>query len=428
MTLNQANSRAGKRKSERAAKTALTVVQASVAELSLDPANARKHNAKNLEAIKGSLKRFGQQKPIVVDKKGVVVAGNGTLAAARDLGWETIDTVQTELEGPAAIAFALADNRSAELAEWEAGVLGETLKALQAIDFDLESIGFDADDLAKMIAEPEQPEGLTDPDAVPENVETRCKPGDLWTLGGHRLLCGDSTDVLQVERLMGGEKAQTLFTDPPYGDNVGGMECKSAAEYQPGKNAMKRRTFIENDGTIDWLEGVFNLVPTFLEETSTKMVFFKWDKYSQILAMAQAFGQPSALCVWDRVRRAHAFYRFNPQHELCFHWGSQKDKKEPLNLANVWHEAKEGDSKELHPTVKPMAIVEPAIRVTTDRGAVVLDLFLGSGSTLIACEKTGRRCFGMEIDPKYADVILTRWEQFTGKQAVLEPRPDDREV
>jgi DNA modification methylase len=384
-----------------------------------DPANARKHSTKNLEAIKGSLARFGQQKPIVVGKNNVVIAGNGTLAAARALGWSDINVVRTKLEGPEAIAFALADNRAGELAEWDAGVLGETLKALKEMDFDLDSIGFDDVDLDKMLPTVAPTEGLTDPDSVPEQVETRCKPGDLWLLGNHRLLCGDSTNVRHVERLMGGEKAQTFFIDPPYGDNVGGLRTKSAAERVPGKGLIKRETFIANDKEIDWLKDVFNLVPTFLEEPSTKMVFFKWDKYVEILEMAAAFGKPSALCVWDRVRRANNFFRFQPQHELCLHWGSQEDKKESMSLSNVWHEPKELENKEIHPTVKPIAILEPAIRVTTAQGKSVLDLFLGSGSTLIACEKTGRKCYGMELDARYCDVIIARWEQFTGKTAKL---------
>jgi DNA modification methylase len=386
--------------------------------IAFDPANARKHSQKNLDSIKGSLAKFGQQKPIVVGKNNVVIAGNGTVEAARSLGWDKIQVVRTELVGTDATAFALADNRTSELAEWDAGILSETLKSLKALDFDLSAVGFDAADLEKMTAKEIAP-GLTDDDALPENVNTRCKPGDLWHLGAHKLLCGDSTNVQHVERLMGGEKAQTFFIDPPYGDNVGGLSPKTAAEKIPGKSVIKRDVFLANDQAIDWLEDVFNIVPGFLEEISTKMIFFKWDKHQEILKMAACFGRPSALCVWDRVRRANNFFRFQPQHELVFHWGSQEDKKEPLSLSNVWHEPKEDDSKEMHPTVKPIAIMEPAIRVTTSTNKIVLDLFLGSGSTLIACEKTARRCFGMEIDAHYCDVVLKRWEDFTGKTATL---------
>jgi DNA modification methylase len=264
-------------------------------------------------------------------------------------------------------------------------------------------------------------EGNTDPDDVPEAPEEPVtKPGDLWILGDHRLLCGDSTDVLTVERLMNGQKAQTFFTDPPYGDNVGGLSPKAAHEREPGKGLVKRVSFIANDKEIDWLENVFNIVPTFLEENNTKMVFFKWDRFEQIKSMAFAFGEPSALCVWDRVRKASAFLRFQPQHELCLHWGNQSDKKESAALSNVWRVPKELELKDLHPTVKPIDIIEPALRVTTDKGKIVLDLFGGSGSTLIAAERSHRHARLMELDPAYCDVIVKRWEQFTGKKAMLE--------
>jgi DNA modification methylase len=287
------------------------------------------------------------------------------------------------------------------------------------MDFDLSLTGFDPGELENFLAE--KTEGLTDPDAVPE---TPANPvtvlGDVWLMGKHRLMCGDSTSIDAVDRLMDGQKAQTFFTDPPYGDNVGGLQTKSAAEREPGKGLVKRVSFIANDKEIDWLEEVFNLVPTFLEADNTKMVFFKWDRLEQIKSMAAVFGEPSALCVWDRVRKASAFFRFQPQHELCLHWGNQADKKEPADLSNVWRVPKELEFKDLHPTVKPIAIIEPALRVTTEKGKRVLDLFGGSGTTLIAAESSGRIAHLMELDPKYCDVIVKRWQEFTGEKAILE--------
>jgi DNA modification methylase len=219
---------------------------------------------------------------------------------------------------------------------------------------------------------------------------------------------------------MDGEKAQTFFIDPPYGDNVGGLSPKTAKEREPGKGLVKRVSFIANDKEIDWLEEVFNLVPEFLEKENTKLVFFKWDRFEQIKSMAAVFGEPSALCVWDRVRKASSFFRFQPQHELCFHWGNQADKKEIADLSNVWRVPKELEMKVVHPTVKPMAIIEPALRVTTKLGKIVLDLFGGSGTTLIAAEGSGRIAYLMELDPKYCDVIVQRWQEFTGQTATLE--------
>jgi DNA modification methylase len=338
------------------------------------------------------------------------------LTAAQELGWTEIQIVRTELVGVEATAFAIADNRTAELAEWEEDKLSQVLQSIKVEDADLlAATGYDAAEVDKM-SKAEVTEG-----EVPEPpAEPITKAGDLWLLGEHRLLCGDSTKAEDVGRLMDGKKAETFLTDPPYGDNVGGLSPKAAHEREPGKGLVKRVSFIANDKEIDWLEKVFNLVPSFLEEDSTKMVFFKWDRFEQIKSMSAAFGEPSALCVWDRVRKASAFFRFQPQHELCFHWGNQADKKEPADLSNVWRVPKELELKELHPTVKPMSIIEPALRVTTSRGKRVLDLFGGSGTTLIAAESSGRIAHLMELDPRYCDVIVKRWENLTGKKAVLD--------
>jgi DNA modification methylase len=308
----------------------------------------------------------------------------------------------------------------AELAEWDSELLALELGELGELGFDLDLTGFSDEELDGLTPS-EEPAALTDPDETPEAPAVpRSVLGDVWLCGKHRVMCGDSTSVDAVGALMAGEKAQTFFTDPPYGDNVGGLEKKSAAERQPGKGLVKRVSFIANDKEIDWLEEVFNLVPAFLEADNTKMVFFKWDRFGQIKAMASSFGEPSALCVWDRVRKASAFFRFQPQHELCLHWGNQADKKESSDLSNVWRVPKELELKELHPTVKPMAIIEPALRVTTDKGKRVLDLFGGSGTTLIAAESSGRIANLMELDPRYVDVIVKRWQDYTGKKATRE--------
>lgn len=337
----------------------MQVESVAIAKLVFDPANARKHSARNLDAIKGSLTKFGQQKPIVIDAKGVVVAGNGTLAAAKDLGWDKIDAVRTKLEGPEAIAFALADNRTAELAEWDTEILTETLKALKDIDFDLDAIGFD-EDFMTALAPAGGTEGLTDPDDVPESVETRCKPGDLWILGDHRLLCGDSTNVQHVERLMGGEKADMLFTDPPYGVNYEGGHFHSG-----DVKVVRKREKLASDETAAIYSDVIPLIPQFVDGPC-----YTWFADTRPLELFQAVhevGQTHALIIWHKTNATYAAMnaQYKQRHEPCLYW-------------------------------KP------------------------KGSTLIACEKTGRRCFGMEIDPKYCDVILARWEKFTGKTASLE--------
>lgn len=425
----------------------MEIKKVNIANLTDDPANVRKHSEKNLAAIKGSLKKFGQQKPIVVDKRGVVIAGNGTLAAARALGWSEIDVVKSDLEGSQATAYAIADNRTGELADWDAGPLAKTLEALQAIDFDLGEIGFDDADLEKLIPKEVGTEGLTDPDAVPEQVETRCKPGDLWALGNHRLLCGDSTNVQHVERLMGGERAELCFTSPPYSQQ---------RDYGVGKvsdwDALMRDVFsvlpIAGDGQV--------LVNLGLVHRDNEWIPY-WDGWLEYMRAAgwRRFG----LYVWDQGpglpgdwhgRLAPAFefvFHFNREAKRanktkdCIHAGVKnhgaglRDKdgticgytakddvvqptKTPDSVIRVTrHKARGIEVK--HPAVFPVELVEEISGAYSKPGQALYEPFLGSGSTLIACEKTGRRCFGMEIDPYYCDVVLSRWEQFTGKEAKL---------
>jgi DNA modification methylase len=379
----------------------MEIVRKSISDLIPDPNNARKHDQKNLDAIKGSLAKFGQQKPIVIDKNNIVIAGNGTLQSARALGWTDIDCVVTTLEGFNAAAFGLADNRTSELAEWDTDVLSESLKGLIEAEFDIGEIGFDEDFLKV-----EPVEGLTDPDEVPENVETRCKPGDLWVLGNHRLLCGDSTNVQHVERLMNGEKADMVFTDPPYG-----MNLQTDYKESLGDNGFRKaKTYSAVIGD----DAPFNFADSFALVQDVKEQFW-WgaDWYCQQLP------SDGAWFVWNK-RTSEGLQKMYGNHfELC--WSRQRHKREIAEVA--WagafgHNKKDDGATKVHPTMKSVKLIEWFFE--RFKGERVLDLFLGSGSTLIACEKTGRKCYGMEIDPKYCDVIISRWEKFTGKKAVLD--------
>jgi DNA modification methylase len=401
----------------------------SINSLLSDHKNARRRTDRSAELIKESLQRYGAARSIVIDEDNRILAGNGTIEGAKAAGIKNVRIIETDgteviaikrsgLSEDEKVGLALADNRTADLSEWDQAMLHSLSQ-----EHDL-SPWFNQEDLNELLAVTELPpeEGKTDPDDVPEPpADPTTKPGDLWILGNHRLLCGDSTNIQHVERLMDGQKAQTFFIDPPYGDNVGGLEPKKGSERVAGKGLVKRASFIANDKEIDWLEDVFNLAPAFLEQDNTKMVFCKWDRLEQVKQMAAAWGEPSALCVWDRVRKASAFFRFQPQHELCWHWGNQSDKKEQAGLSNVWRVPKELELKELHPTVKPIDIIEPALRVTTAQGKIVLDLFGGSGTTLMAAQRSGRHCRMMELDPAYCDVIVKRWEDFTGNTAVCHP-------
>lgn len=391
----------------------MNIERISISDLLEDPANARKHDAKNLRAIKGSLKRFGQQKPLVVDAKGIVIAGNGTLAAARELGWDTIDVVRTTLAGAEAIAYAIADNRAGELAGWDDDVLGKALAALDADGWDLPDMGWDDGDWTKPGAAAGT-DGLTDPDEVPDEVPARSKRGDVWLLGEHRVMCGDSTSAEDVARLMRGEKADMVFTDPPYGVGYeGGVEHKDG-EYD--KERWKRRKLAGDDSPAIYTD----VLPVIARATDGPIyVWFAGKKAHELYAAVHALGlRIHAIVVWvKRGGYANVFAQYKQKHEPCLYLSVKDTRwKGPTDECTVWDIQKDGVN-EFHPTQKPVALAERAI--SNHDAQTVLDLFLGSGSTLIACEKTGRRCFGMEVDPHYVDVIVERWERFTGRKAVL---------
>lgn len=393
----------------------------AITSLSFDPSNARKHSPKNLQAIRGSLKKFGQQKPIVVDGNNVVVAGNGTLEAAKSLGWKEINIVRTKLTGPEAIAFALADNRTAELAEWDLEPLNKTLQSLKDIDFDLGAIGFD-DDFMEAHTPEKVVEGLTDPDEVPENVETRCKPGDLWMLGNHRLLCGDSTNVQHVERLMGGNTPVLMSTDPPYGVKLDqSWRDKALGSKAMGKGNKKT---IQNDDQASW-PGTYAQFPG--------NVCYVWHatSFTDVVKkdLEDCDFEVRQMIIWNKSIMVMGRSAYHWKHEPCWYAvrkGKDANWKGDRKQTTVWDAASPNhimsgskDDKTEHPSQKPILLSEIPIMNHTNKGDGVYDPFLGSGSTLIACEKTGRSCYGMEIDPHYCDVIIERWERFTGQKAKL---------
>jgi DNA modification methylase len=378
-----------------------------------DAVNARSHDLKNIEAIKGSLKRFGQQKPIVVTPENIVIAGNGTLEAARQLGWKEIWAHVTDLKGVDRTAFALADNRSAELATWDDEILGKTLQALREENFDLDSIGFDTSDLDKFLDDKSK-DGLTDDDEIPE-VEQNIhgvKSGDVWILGAHRLMCGDSTNVQHIEKLMNGEKAEMVFTDPPYGINLDTDFGKNRTDATiPDGRKVERRSYkkVQNDDQI------FdpNFILAFFKEVKE---IFLWGANYYI----QGSPEHSYVC-WDKKLSESGDKNVIGDFELC--WSKHKHKNTMIRA--VWHgpfghNKKTDGAHRVHPTQKPVKICEEFLIRWSIESQLIVDLFLGSGSTLIACEKTNRKCYGMEIDPHYCSVIIERWQKFTGKKAVKE--------
>jgi DNA modification methylase len=379
--------------------------------LSPDPANVRKHGQRNMDAIKASLRRFGQQKPIVVDAKGIVLAGNGTLAAARELGWREIQIVRTELTGSQATAFGIADNRSAELAEWDEK-LADVLASLKAEDFPLEEIGFDLDELEAL-----KPEVKSDADAEPQidkAEELRAKwgvePGQVWELGEHRITCGDSTSAEVVKRLLGEEKPHLMVTDPPYGVEY---DASWRAEAGVNKNTGKLGKVL-NDDRADWRE-TWALFPGEVTYVWHASLFTR-----EVLESLEACGfNHRSMIIWAKDRFTLGRGHYHWQHEPCWycvknggsgHWNGDRSQ------STVWNIKAREDSGVGHSTQKPIECMERPIRNNSKPGELIYEPFSGSGTTIIACERTGRKCRAIELNPAYVAVAIQRWADATGKE------------
>lgn len=378
----------------------------TIESLKLDPNNARKHSKRNLDAIAASLNKFGQRKPIVVHN-GVVIAGNGTLEAAKTLGWKEIavSVCPADWDADTAKAYALADNRSAELAEWDDKILSTQLLDLDDMGWNIEALGFEPLPLRDLDE---------DEDEIPElPVEPKTKLGDIYQLGRHRVMCGDSTDSASVATLTGG-KVDMVFTDPPYGvEYTGGMQFKD------GKVETKSREMIKNDD-VDIYQDVMRVLSEF--SNGPCYIWFAGTKAAKLYEAAEKYGDIHALLIWVKNGGYGALNaNYKQKHEPCLYW---KPKGKTLNFAGattettIWEINKDGKNK-LHPTQKPVALATKAI--SNHDAKTVLDLFGGSGATLIAAEQLNRICYMMELDPKYCDVIVTRWENLTGLKAELIP-------
>ena len=379
--------------------------------MQFDPANVRKHGEKNLGAIKSSLLRFGQQKPIVVDAKGIVRAGNGTLAALKALGWKDVRIVRSTLEGSEATAYAIADNRTAELAEWDDDALAQTLAALQIEDEELAvATGFDAKEIDALLA----PDEVTEDEVPDPPVDPITKSGDLWILGDHRLLCGDSTKAEDVERLMNGEKADVVFTDPPYGVNI-----------QGSKNG--RPTMIAGDLTQTAIPFSFDLAVTIATKDDARLYFCggEGNLYLYQKLFEKHCRQLPRHLIWKKNGFTMKPNGYHNQYEIIFHGykpggGSLKKwygARTEEAASDVWQISRDSSSDYEHPTQKPVALPARAIGNSCPPSGLVFEPFGGSGSTFLASEQLGRKCYGMEISPAYCDVIVKRWETLTGKKA-----------
>ena len=387
--------------------------------------NARTHSDDQVAQIAASIAEFGFTNPILAGSDGIIVAGHGRLAAAQKLGLEIVPVVVLDHLSPTQRrALVIADNRIAENAGWDDAMLRIELEALQLEGFDLDITGFDADALAELIAgdEPDN-EGQTDEDAVPEVGEIPIsRPGDVWIMGQHRLLCGDSTVAESYARLMQGDMADMVFTDPPYNVNY----ANSAKDKMRGKD---RAILNDNlgDGFYDFLLAA--LTPTIGNCRGGIYVAMSSSELDVLQAAFRAAGGKwSTFIIWAKNTFTLGRADYQRQYEpILYGWpeGAQRHWCGDRDQGDVWA-IKKPQKNDLHPTMKPVELVERAIRNSSRPGNVVLDPFGGSGTTLIAAEKSGRIARLIELDPKYVDVIVRRWEDFTGQTAIREAA--DQEV
>jgi DNA modification methylase len=370
--------------------------------------NSRTHSEAQVAQIAGSIKEFGFNNPVLIDLEGGIIAGHGRVLAAQKLGLQAVPCIRLgHLTDTQRKAYVIADNRLALNAGWDDSMLTLELQDLKAEDFNLDLLGFEADELNALLNPIKETEGLTDEDAVPEvPEEPKTKPGDIYKLGRHRLMCGDSTSIDAVEKLMDGQKVDVLFTDPPYGIDFAP---------QRGTHGKILNDALEGSEFDDFLDGVFGSALTVMKPDTYAFVWTGWSKIGAFEKSLQKFFKIQALHIWVKNNFGIGYYS-RPKHEpfyLCLNGKPVYPNKAP---ADVWDYAKV--QKTVHSCEKPVGLILNILD-TYHKNSLVLDLFGGSGSTMIACEKSGRTNFSMELDPKYCDVIVKRWEDFTGQKAEL---------
>ncbi len=415
-----------------------------------------RQNDDAVEAVAASIREFGFRQPIVVDSGGVIVVGHTRWKAAVKLGLEFVPVhVAKDLTPEQARAYRIADNKVADLATWDYELLPIELQDLKAAEFDLDLIGFDQDELAKLLGG-DVKEGLTDPDDVPEPPDAAVtQPGDIWLLGDHRLMCGDAGSEADLDRLLDGATIDLVNMDPPYNVRVEPRSNNAIAaglsSFPPGEGARegllhhqsfdvarqgkKKATtkklrpkdrplendFVSGEAFDEMLLAWFGSASRVLKPGGS---FYIWGGYANIgnypAPLAAAGLYFSQGIVWDKQHPVLTRKDFMGAFEICFYgWreGAGHHFFGPNNATDLWHVKKVNPASMVHLTEKPVELAVRAIQYSSKPGENVLDLFGGSGSTLIGCEQTGRRAYLMELDPLYSDVIVQRWEQFTGGKA-----------
>lgn len=379
--------------------------------------NARTHSSEQVAQIAASMAEFGFTNPILVGDDQVIIAGHGRLAAARQLGLEAVPVVILDHLSPTQRrALVIADNRIAENAGWDDEMLRLEMAALEEEDFDLALTGFDLEALAELMAgdEPEG-EGQTDDDDVPEAEEQAIsRPGDIWVLGEHRLLCGDATVTESYDRLLAGTRVQMVWSDLPYNVNY----ANSAKDKLRGKH----RPILNDNLGEGFYDFVFSALSLMLPVCDGAVYIAMSSSELDVLqaAFRAAGGKWSTFIIWAKNTFTLGRADYQRQYEPILYGWPEGEKRHwcgDRDQGDVW-QIRKPQKNDLHPTMKPVELMERAIRNSSQPGDAVLDCFGGSGSTLIAAEKSGRRCFMMELDPKYCDVIVRRWQAYTGLTAL----------
>ncbi len=416
-------------------KRVLKITYVPITELKPSRNNARLHSNAQIEQIVRSIEEFGFTNPILVDHRRNVLAGHGRLEAAKRMGLKKVPAVAlSNMTAAQKRAYIIADNKIAANAGWDRELLALEFQDLLELDFDVELTGFDGHEIELLIdglAVVEDDDALNEIPEIDQTQPPVTQPGDLWEIGLHRLLCGDALERASYRRLLGNRKAQMVFTDPPYNvpikGHVSGLGKVAHEEFLMASGELSATEFVR------FLESGFHHMAAFSRKGALLYICMDWRHSFEILTAAQAaFDEFKNLCVWNKTNGGMgALYR--SKHELVFvfkkqgapHINNIELGKHGRYRTNVWDYAgvntfREGRMEDLesHPTVKPVALIADAILDCTRKGALVLDPFLGSGSTLVAAEQTGRHGFGMELDPRYCDVILERMCQASDLEPV----------
>ena len=390
----------------------LAVEHVLTAELATYEHNSRTHSAEQVRQLAKSIEEFGFTNPVLIDEAGILIAGHGRLEASKLLGLERVPAIRlVGLTDDQKKALRIADNKLALNAGWNDELLKLELGELELAGFDLDLVGFSMDELRELLPYDETESDDSDelPDA--DTVETRCKRGAVWQLGEHRLMCGDSTSDADVARLIDGDALDVIFTDPPYGMGLDSDYAHMISKLDKIKSAGMRGTAYDKK-KVDAFEP--RMIELILGLDAKEVFLWGADYYAELLANRN----DGSWFMWDKRCDESADKMIGSCFELC--WSKRKHKRDIARIkwAGMFGLNTEFDKKRFHPTQKPTSLARWFLDKYSKAGSIVLDLFGGSGSTLIACEQIGRRCLMMELDEVFCDTIIARWEQLTERKAV----------